>query len=98
MILFNGISSLHQYMLMKPINRGCKVWVRYDQTTNTRKAEDGADMGLGKWLVKDFTRRLVGKAHRVLFDISFNSMKLQKDLLMEKVYAYGAARQNRKNI
>jgi len=33
MILFKGRSSIRQYMLMKPIKRGYKVWVRCDSRT-----------------------------------------------------------------
>lgn len=32
MIIFKGCSSLKQYMPMKPVKRGIKVWIRADQT------------------------------------------------------------------
>lgn len=48
-------------------------------------------------MVKNLSGLLVGEAHRY-FDNFFNSVKLKKDLLMEKNYARGTASQNRKNI
>ncbi|XP_011407707.1 PREDICTED: piggyBac transposable element-derived protein 4-like [Amphimedon queenslandica] len=54
MIKYKGRSSLKQYMPMKPVKRGIKVWARADSTNgyisrfqvNTGK-EDSSEVGLG---------------------------------------------------
>jgi len=60
MILFKGRSTIKQYMLLKPVKRGYKVWARCDSTTGyvyqfdiyTGKAEDQqAGVGLGSRVV-----------------------------------------------
>ncbi|CAG4963107.1 unnamed protein product [Parnassius apollo] len=61
MIKFKGTSSLKQYMPLKPIKRGFKVWVRADSATGyvyqfeiyTGKSSDNSpELGLGANVVK----------------------------------------------
>ena len=70
MIKFTGRSSLKQYMPMKPIKRGIKVWVLGDssngyfcnfQVYTGKVGGDTAETGLGARVVKDLTRDLKGK-------------------------------------
>lgn len=92
MIKFKGRSSIRQYMPMKPTKRGYKVWVRADQSGYMCQFQiytgkvSGTEKNLGSRVVKDLTRTLVCKNHKVYFDNYFNSVKLQRDLLAECVY------------
>ena len=60
MIKFTGQSFLKQYMRMKPIKRGIKVWVLGDSSNGyfcnfqvyTGKVGDTAETGLGVRVVK----------------------------------------------
>lgn len=105
MIRFKGRSSLRQYMPMKPIKRGYKVWVRADQSgyvlqfqIYTGRVKDIRERNLGSRVIKDLTRDLVGKHYEVYFDNYFNSVELQRDLLKEKIYACGTARKDRVDV
>lgn len=105
MIRFKGRSSLRQYMPMKPIKRGYKVWVRVDNSgyvlqfqIYTGKIKDIREQNLGSRVIKDLTRDLIGKCYEIYFDNYFNSVELQRDLLKEKIYACGTARKDRLGI
>ena len=69
MIKFQGRSSLKQYMPMKPIKRGIKVWVVPTAIlavlTSTLARER---RGLGTHVVKKLTEDLKNKNHHVFFD------------------------------
>ena len=67
MILFKGRSSMKQYMPLKPIKRGYKVWVRSDSTTGyvymfevcTGKEQKGLrEVGLGRRVVRRLCQSL----------------------------------------
>nr|CAH7769898.1 unnamed protein product [Callosobruchus chinensis] len=103
MIKFKGRSSLRQYMPMKPIKRGYKVWIRADETgyvcqfqIYTGKVSDASEKNLGARVVKDLTH-LIGKGHHLYFDNFFNSIDLQKYLQRRFIYACGTARKGRKD-
>ena len=76
MIKVQGHSSLKEYMPMKPIKRGTKVWVRADSRNGyfsqfevyTGKKKGAIEHQLGARVVKDLTKELQGKWHRVYFD------------------------------
>lgn len=83
MIKFKGRSSLRQYLLMKPIKRGYKVWIRADESgfvcqfdIYTGKVADTTEKNLEARVIKELTRPLVGKGHKVYFDNFFNSVEL----------------------
>nr|CAH7764664.1 unnamed protein product [Callosobruchus chinensis] len=104
MIKFKGRSSLRQYMPMKPIKRGYKVWIRADETgyvcqfqIYTGKVSDASEKNLGARVVKDLTQDLIGKGHHLYFDNFFNSIDLQKYLQRRFIYACGTARKGRKD-
>lgn len=98
MIPFQGRSSL---MPAKPVKRGIKVWCRADSHNGylcefqvyTGRA-DGAQIGLGKRVVLDLSRRLHGLRHHLFFDNFFSSVSLLETLLENGLYACGTARQN----
>ena len=106
MIPFQGRSAIKQYLPMKPIKRGLKVWVRADshhgyfsdfsvyegQSESAGSSQDG----LGMRVVKSLTRHLVGKFHHIYFDNFFSSPKLLHDLLQDGIYACGTVRVNRR--
>lgn len=105
MIRFKGRSSLKQYMPMKPVKRGYKVWVRADESgfacqfqIYTGKSGDSVEKDLGARVVTDLTRSLVGKGHYVYYDNYFNSVPLQKKLQSEMIYACGTIRRGRRNL
>lgn len=105
MIRFKGRSAIKQYMPLKPIKRGYKVWMRCDESgycnqfqIYTGRIGDLAEKELGARVVKDLTRDLVGKGHHLYFDNYFNSVGLQQSLLEDFIYACGTARKGRKNV
>ena len=108
MIKFQGRSTLKQYMPMKPIKRGLKVWVLGDSTNGyfirfevyTGKGEiQTRQIGLGgEYVVKTLTSGLKMKNHHVYFDNFFTSVKLLEDLLEDGIYGCGTARKDRKGF
>lgn len=104
MILFKGRSSIKQYMPMKPIKRGYKVWVRADESGYICEFQvytgklNSVETSLGKRVVIDLTRNLVGKYHHVYFDNFFTSIELMEQLLNDGIYACGTVRANRKGL
>ena len=107
MIPFQGRSTLKQYLPLKPVKHGIKIWVRADSHTGYFSQFDvytGAGsnicptLGLGGSVVKQLTRPLVGKFHHVFMDNFFTSAALFADLLLDGIYACGTARSNRKGF
>ena len=94
MIKFTGRSSVKQYMPMKPIKRGIKVWALGDSCNGyflnfqvyTGKVGDAVEKGLGARVVKDLTSELKGKYHHVFFDNFFTSAGLLVDLEENGIY------------
>ena len=105
MIKFQGRSSLKQYMPMKPIKRGIKVWVLADSHTGyfckfqvyTGRG-DSPEKGLGSRVVKSLTEPLKKKFHHVYFDNFFTSEQLLVDLERDGIYACGTARKDRRGF
>lgn len=105
MVKFKGRSSLRQYMPMKPVKRGYKVWIRANESgyvsqfqIYTGKINASPEGNLGSRVVKDLSRTLVGKGFNLYFDNFFNSVQLQKDLQSEKIYSCGTFRKGRKGM
>ena len=106
MIKFTGRSSLKQYMPMKPIKRGIKVWVLGDSSNGyfsnfqiyTGKVGATAETGLGARVVKDLTHDLKGKYHHVFFDNFISSVSLLIDLEKDGIYSCGTARKDRRGF
>lgn len=107
MILFKGRSSFRQYMPLKPIKRGYKVWVRADSETGyiyqfdlyTGKDDDStAGVGLGSRVVQNLTASLKNANAHVTFDNFFTSVQLMEDLRENKIFATGTVRAIRRDL
>ena len=86
-VKFQGRSALKQYMLMKPIKRGIKVWVLGDSTNGYFRhfqvytgRQENREVGLGAHVVKTLTQDLKHKYHHVYFDNFFTSVQLLEQL------------------
>jgi len=107
MILFKDRSSLKQYMPLKPVKPGYKVWVRsYSRTVYiyqfdiyTGKAADGqADVGLGSRIVLSLSEAVHDTNCNLTFDNFFSSHSLKEDLYSRIIYATATVRSNRKGL
>ena len=98
-------SSLKQYMPLKPVKRGIKVWVLADSNNGyiskllvyTGK-EDSPEKALGTRVVKQLTGHFHGKKHHVFFDNFITSKELVDDLEKDGIYGCGTARKNRRGF
>ena len=105
MIKFQGRSSLKQFMPMKPIKRGIKVWVLGDSCNGyfskfeiyTGKGAV-AEKGQGARVVKSLTSQLKGKNHHVFFDNFFTGYDLLAGLVEDGIYSCGTARKDRRGF
>ena len=105
MIKFQGRSALKQYMPMKPIKRGIKVWVLADSTNGYFSRfqvytgrQDNREVGLGAYVVKTLTNELKHKNNYVYFDNFFTSVQLLEELEEDGIYSCGTARKDRKGF
>ena len=106
MIPFKGRSSLKQYMPLKPVRRGIKVWARADASNGyvsafqvyTGKEGNSTEHGLGAKVVKSLTANLSGSYRHVYFDNYFSSVDLLLDLQRSGLYGCGTLRLNRKGF
>ncbi len=105
MIKFQGRSSLKQYMPLKPIKRGIKVWVLGDSSNGYFSRmdiytgrKDKTEHGLGASVVKQLTEDFHNSWRYVFFDNFFTSKYLLLDLLQVGIYGCGTARSNRKGF
>lgn len=64
----------------------------------TGKVGQIAETNLGRRVVEDLTRDLVGKDYHIYFDNFFNSVELQKSLQTDMIYACGTVRKGRKHL
>ena len=104
MVKYKGRLGFKQYMPMKPVKRGIKVWVRADATNGfvsamqvyTGKKDGGQpEHGLGHRVVCDLVNDLKGKNYHIFCDNFFTSVRLAEDLLSNKLYLCGTTRANR---
>ena len=105
MIKFKGRSTIKQYMPMKPIKRGYKVWVRSDEygyicefQIYTGKIKNKTECMLGERVVKDLSRGLIHKHYRLCFDNFFTTVNLMTSLLADGILACGTIRKDRKGL
>ena len=103
MIPFKGRSSMKQYLPLKPVKRGFKVWVMADALSGYFCDFDvyvGAcgerEGGLGENVVLKLSEALSGHHHQVYFDNYFTTIPLVQKLLARDTYACGTVRSNRK--
>ena len=96
---------MKQYLPMKPVKRGFKVWVAADSSNGyfldvqvyVGKESEAAEYGLGERVVLELTEQFRGKAHRVFCD-NFSFPTLFQELLRHDLYACGTVRQNRRGL
>lgn len=94
MVKYKGRLGFKQYMPMKPVKRGIKVWVRADPTNGficaiqvyTGKEGHQSEHGLGHRVVSDLLRDLHGKNYHIFCDNFFTSVKVAEDLLRNNLY------------
>ena len=101
-----GRSSMKQYMPMKPVKRGLKVWVMADAVNGYFCTFDvyvgrpsdgrGTEVGLGERVVLQLTERLRGARYQVFVDNFFSSCRLLETLKRQHLYACGTTRSNRR--
>lgn len=106
MIRFKGRSSLKQYLPMKPIKRGYKVWCRADSQTGYliefqvyegKGADRPANVGLGEHVVLSLIDG-VEAGTQLYFDNFFTSTRLMEALKEKNILAAGTVRPNRKDL
>ena len=86
MVAFKGRSSMKQYLPMKPVKRGFKVWVRADSHNGyvcefecyTGKKGNTTEVGLGGSVVTRLTRDLVGKSYHIYGQFFFFNIFVSK--------------------
>ena len=106
MIKYKGRTSLKQYMPMKPIKRGIKMWCRADSTNGylcefdiyTGKSQQGVQHGLGYSVVTKLCQNVQGKWYAIFCDNFFTSYKLLEDLYDNKILCCGTLRSGRKEF
>ncbi|XP_043463998.1 piggyBac transposable element-derived protein 4-like [Leptopilina heterotoma] len=106
MVKFKGRSSMKQYLPNKPIKRGYKIWVRADedgfvcqfQIYTGKEKNSKKEDNLGKRVVIDLTRTLIGNYYRVYLDNFFTGMELMMSLKKDKILGCGTVRVNRKGL
>ena len=106
MIPFKGRSSLKQYMPLKPVRRGIKVWARADASNGyvsafqvyTGKERNTTEHGLGANVVYTLTEDLHNSYRHVYFDNYFSGVDLLLGLLRNGLYGCGTLRANRKGF
>lgn len=105
MVGFKGRSSLKQYMPMKPIKRGFKIWVLADSQCGymlnfsvyegkSKETEDGTS---GERVVLRLANNYLRKGYCLYFDNYFSTYTLIQQLLANETFACGTFRSNRKN-
>lgn len=103
MAKFKGRSSLKQYLPLKPIKRGIKLWVRsdslsgyaYDLDVYSGKQDGQADGTVGERVVRKLTSSITKSDVVICFDRFFTSVTLMKTL---PYAAVGTCIGTRKNV
>ena len=107
MVLFKGRSSLKQYMPLKPVKRGYKIWLRCDSETGyvyqfdiyAGKSDDGqVSTGLDSRVVMSLVDGIENTGCHVAFDNLFSSVELMEELFSRGIYATATVRTNRKRL
>ena len=101
-----GRSAMKQYLPLKPVKRGFKVWVIAESTTGyfldiqvyVGKESGHTEHGLGERVVLELSQQYRGKAHRIFCDNFFSSPHLFCELYMQGLYACGTVRQTRRDF
>ncbi|CAI6367919.1 unnamed protein product [Macrosiphum euphorbiae] len=97
MVGFKGRSGIKQYMPMKPVKRGFKIWAICCAITGYllkfiiyEGKKDSKEKGsLGEKTVLEMTNNYQDKGYCVFFDRFFSSINLVSELLKRKIFACG---------
>ena len=99
MVKFKGRSSLKQYMPMKPIKRGFKVWCRCDSHNGFTCCfqvylgkTDSVETGLGVRVILDMACDILNKGFHIYCNNFFACPELAAKLGMNKTYCIGTVR------
>lgn len=103
MVRFKGRLKFRQYLPMKPIKWGIKVWCLAESQTGyvanfqvyTGKDDRQTEHGLSHRVVMDMCASIQGTQAQVFFDNYFTTGKLLKDLKALNIQACGTVRQDR---
>jgi len=107
MVAFKGQLSMKQFVPLKPIKRGIKVWECADASNGyvcnlqvyTGKQDGGiTEHGLGYRVVRELSQPFIGKYHHVFCDNFFTSIQLACDLLRDETYLCGTIHNNRQGF
>jgi hypothetical protein len=105
MIKFKGRSSLKQYLPLKPIKHGLKVWTLADSKNgyvysfHIYKGKDiNKTTASSEDIVKDMVSDLEFSYRKVYFDNYFTTPDLLEYLYKKGIYATGTIRTNRKTM
>lgn len=103
MVPFKGRSSMKQYLPLKPIKRGFKIWVLGDAINGYFcdfipyvGATGTTCTGLGERVVTDLTAPLYGHNYQVYCDNFFSGIPLFQRLFNNGTYACGTITKTRK--
>ena len=99
---------MKQYLPMKPVKRGFKVWVRADAVTGyfcdfdvyVGRPSDGTatEVGLGERIVLQLNECLRGGNYHLYFDNFFTTCRLLDTLHSQGLYACGTVFSNRRGF
>ena len=94
---------MKQYLPLKLVKRGFKVWAMADATNGYlcdfdvyTGATAGRETALGEKVVLTLSKAIKGRHHQLFFDNYFTSLNLLTTLLANGTYACGTIRTNRK--
>ncbi|KAL4152634.1 hypothetical protein QTP88_000467 [Uroleucon formosanum] len=96
---------MKQYMPMKPIKRGFKVWALADSASGYlinfeiytgKNSNNLTEFGLGENVVLNLSQYLEMKFHCIYFDNFFTSLPLAEKLLNNDIFSCGTFRINKK--
>ena len=94
MVLFKGRSTIKQFMPLKPIKRGYKVWcicdsingLAYEIEVYLGTTEDGSDGSLDERVVLHLVDKIKRGSHHVYVDNFFTSPSLSWHLAIAKCF------------
>lgn len=110
MVAYNGkYCAFKQYMPLKPISHGIKLWCLADSSTKyvmnlevyvgaeneARQTLATHPAGMGAAVVTRLTQGMEGQYYTIAMDNFFSSTRLFEDLLRRGLYAIGTTRQHR---
>ncbi|KAJ8881772.1 hypothetical protein PR048_018258 [Dryococelus australis] len=106
MIQFKRISGLKQYMFLKPVKRGYKVWCLADSVTAfvlkfeiySGKTDSSGDLGFGERVVLYICSELADSQDTGAFDNFFASCRLTVILPENIIYSIGTVRESREGL